>query len=1060
MTDKFRVLFFESNPADINLIKHELRSSGITFISRAVQSEKGYLKALLEFAPDIILSDYDLPQFNGAEALKLAKEHCPEIPFILVTGAVGEDRAIEILTSGATDYVMKNRLSRLSPAVLRALTEAEEHKIRRKAEAERDLLLNELEIKVQERTAELKAEIERREPTEKKYRKIFENSIEGFFQTTIEGQCLEVNPAFARILGFSSPRELIDSVKEVGHHYVDPQQRERLIQLLMEHDKAEGFEIEAFCKDGSKIWISINVHAVRDGAGNIKFLEGTIIDITKRKRVERELQESKHDLNRAQAVANTGSWRMNVQRNELLWSDETYRMFNIAKGSPMTYEAFMSAVHPEDREYVDRMWTAALRGEPYDIEHRIISCDTVKWVRERAELEFDDQGILLGGFGTVQDITERKSVEQRLQYEKLRLEIAQESAQAGTFEWDIQNRKTIWSSQLKALYGFAPGEFKGFEDWSGRVHPDDLRMSKKALLESLTTGKYDVDFRIIWPDRSLHWLAARGKVIYDEQGRPLYMTGINMDITERKRADELVRASTKKIETVLTKITDMYVSYDNQWRFVELNPMAEKLIGKTRQEVIGKVLWEVFPHLKDTEIHKNYLKSVRDKADMSFEAYSPVTGHWHEFYLYPAEEGLSVYLRDITERKQADAALRESQEKYKAIFENSSDAIMLLDMNRFIDCNSQTLRMYDFASKKEFLRNHPADLSPQIQPDGRKSFTAAMEHINNAFARGYERFEWMHIRRNGEAFLTDVVLSALTINNERVLQAIVRDITELKQTEEALKKSKEQLEFKVMERTAQLAEMNESLLAEIAGRKRTETKLRSAQSHLRAMASEVVLAEERSRQHFATDLHDSVVQTLGVAKLRAQLIEDQLPKKALPIVTDLQEMLSESIVQARSIMTEMSPPVLNELGIKSALEWLTEEIGTKHEINVHFKDRKNKEPLTLSRDIEVLLFQATRELLVNVVKHAKAQSATVNFSSHGQRVRIRVSDNGVGFNIKKTFQPNLNGGFGLYSIRERLRHVGGQLAIKSKPGQGTTVLITAPKEIEKGPARPQTRIFK
>lgn len=911
MTDKFRVLFFESNPADINLIKRELRSSGIKFILRAVQSEKGYLKALLEFAPDIILSDYDLPQFSGAEAFKLAKEHCPDIPFISVTGSIGEERAIDILTGGATDYVMKKRPSRLVPAVLRTLTEAEEHKIRRKAE------------------------IERRERAEKKYRKIFENATEGIFQTTIEGQCLEVNPAFARILGFSSPRDLIDSVKQVDRHYVDPQQRERLIQLLMEHDKAEGFEIEAFCKDRSKIWISINVHAVRDGAGNIKFLEGTIIDITERKRVE-----------------------------------------------------------------------------------------------------------------------------QRLQHEKLRLEIAQESAQAGTFEWDIQNRKTIWSSQLKALYGFAPGEFKGFEDWGGRVHPDDLRMSKKALRESLITGKYDVDFRIIWPDRSLHWLAARGKVIYDEQGRPLYMTGVNMDITERKRAEELVRASTKKIETVLTKIMDMYVSYDNQWRFVELNPMTEKLIGKTRQEVIGKVLWDVFPHLKDTEIHKNYLKSARYKANMSFEAYSPVTKHWHEFYLYPEEDGLSVYLRDITERKQADAALRESQEKYKAIFETSSDAIMLLGMNCFIDCNSQTLRMYDFASKKEFLKNHPADLSPSIQPDGRKSFTAAMEHIKNAFARGYERFEWMHMRRNGETFLTDVVLSALTINNETVLQAIVRDITELKQAEEALKKSKEQLEFKVMERTAQLAEMNESLLAEIAGRKRTETKLRSAQIHLRAMASEVVLAEERSRQHFATDLHDSVVQTLGAAKLRAQLIEDQLPKKALPMVADLQEMLSESIVQARSIMAEMSPPVLNELGINSALEWLTEEIGTKHEINVHFKDRKNKEPLSLSRDIEVLLFQATRELLVNVVKHAKAQSATVNFSSHGQRVRIGVSDDGAGFNIKKTFQPNLNGGFGLYSIRERLRHVGGQLAIKSKPGQGTTVIITAPKEIQKGPARPQTRIFK
>jgi signal transduction histidine kinase len=103
----------------------------------------------------------------------------------------------------------------------------------------------------------------------------------------------------------------------------------------------------------------------------------------------------------------------------------------------------------------------------------------------------------------------------------------------------------------------------------------------------------------------------------------------------------------------------------------------------------------------------------------------------------------------------------------------------------------------------------------------------------------------------------------------------------------------------------------------------------------------------------------------------------------------------------------------------------------------------------MSREIERLLFQATRELLMNVVKHSKAQNATVKFSSRGQKVRIEVSDDGTGFDIKKTFQPDLKGGYGLYSIRERLRHIGGQLSIKSKPGQGTTIIVSAPREIEK-----------
>jgi PAS domain S-box-containing protein len=135
-------------------------------------------------------------------------------------------------------------------------------------------------------------------------------------------------------------------------------------------------------------------------------------EITERKKAEDALQQSQQDLNRAQAVALTGSWRLDIRRNELLWSDETYRIFGIAEGMPMTYETFLSCVHPEDREDVDQKWRAALHGEDYDIEHRIILGNKVKWVREKAELEFDEKGALKGGFGTVQDITELKKIDE------------------------------------------------------------------------------------------------------------------------------------------------------------------------------------------------------------------------------------------------------------------------------------------------------------------------------------------------------------------------------------------------------------------------------------------------------------------------------------------------------------------------------------------------------------------------------------------------------------------------------------------------------------------------
>ncbi|MBP5997450.1 MAG: PAS domain S-box protein [Azonexus sp.] len=173
--------------------------------------------------------------------------------------------------------------------------------------------------------------------------------------------------------------------------------------------------------DGTRRWLRWAVHPWTNEAGAIGGIIMSAEDITHQKLVEQALRASEDDLVRAQAVGKIGSWRLDVRRNELTWSSENYRIFGMSEGMPLSYETFLSRVHPDDREYVDRMWKASLAGEPYDIEHRLLIDGQVKWVSEKAELEFDARGSVVGGFGITQDITERRLTKNHLREANMRL---------------------------------------------------------------------------------------------------------------------------------------------------------------------------------------------------------------------------------------------------------------------------------------------------------------------------------------------------------------------------------------------------------------------------------------------------------------------------------------------------------------------------------------------------------------------------------------------------------------------------------------------------------------
>jgi signal transduction histidine kinase len=230
-------------------------------------------------------------------------------------------------------------------------------------------------------------------------------------------------------------------------------------------------------------------------------------------------------------------------------------------------------------------------------------------------------------------------------------------------------------------------------------------------------------------------------------------------------------------------------------------------------------------------------------------------------------------------------------------------------------------------------------------------------------------------------------------------------------------------------------------------RERVEAKVREHREQLRLMASRLSLSEEDQRRRIATELHDSVSQDLALSLLKLESLENSLPSEALRADhQDIRDLLRKAMQDVRSITFDLTWPSLYRFGFEKAIEeWLIHQIGKIHGIEVAFASDGQMGPL--EEETSVFLFQITRELLINVVKHAKAQHVSVSLCRMAESVQVTVADDGIGFDVSQAgTSVDENSGFGLFSLRERLTYLGGSMDIVTRTGQGTTVQLTAPIE--------------
>jgi len=237
---------------------------------------------------------------------------------------------------------------------------------------------------------------------------------------------------------------------------------------------------------------------------------------------------------------------------------------------------------------------------------------------------------------------------------------------------------------------------------------------------------------------------------------------------------------------------------------------------------------------------------------------------------------------------------------------------------------------------------------------------------------------------------------------------------------------------------------------DITERKNAEDRIFAYQEQLQSLTAELSLAEERERRRIARDLHDQIGQLLSVIKMKMFSLRESLnTENTIKELDEARELLDKAIKETRSLTFELSPPVLYELGLEAALEWLLENFQAQHKIESHMV--RDKEPKHLDDDVSIILFRAARELVINIAKHARASKVRVSVHRVDGRIQIMVEDDGIGFDFqKKSTQITKSLGFGLFNIRERLERLGGSLAIESKTGKGTRAVIVAPLKEEEG----------
>ena len=668
------------------------------------------------------------------------------------------------------------------------------------------------------------------------------------------------------------------------------------------------------------------------------------LGLSERKRAVNELRKNEVRLEEAQRIANFGWWEREFTTNRVLLSDELCRIFGVQPADiPEWHQRWLNLIHPNDRGRVAEAAATALGGGPrYDVEYRVIRPDGAeRVVHSRGDVTWDDAGKPSRQFGVLQDVTELRQAERELRKNVARLEEAQRIAHFGWWEWDLSSNRLLVSDELCRIFGVQSADIPTFQRALEFIHPEDRPRVAEAAATDLRGGpRYDVEYRVVRPDGRVRVVHGRGDVASDDAGQPSRRFGIVQDITDLREAERELRASEARFRTFVDHAMDAFFLLDDRLTVIDVNRQACDSLGYSRDELIGMhprdfdagldessierlrqriaagetLTFETRHRRKDgtsfpVEIRSGQFEPggrllclVRDITErkrgedalraseerfrtlvqFSFDAYwesdaqhrfirqefaegfadAPPPGseigktRWEVPYLEPDEEAwrkhretLDAHLpfrdfelarptpdggtryvsvsgmpmfddkgdfvgyrgvgRHITERKRSELAIRESEQRFRTLFDKANDAIFLEnERDEIVEVNERACAMLGY-SRQELLTMKVSDLqAPEMREQAVGVIRGELERHGDA------PFETVDLHRSGRRILVEVTNTPIFDHGHKLVLSVARDVTERKRAAEALQQMHEQLAH--ANRVATMGQLTASIAHEIA----------------------------------------------------------------------------------------------------------------------------------------------------------------------------------------------------------------------------------------------------